>query len=588
MIMKKNFFTCIALVALSASSALYANVTLGEVESVSLNGVYDSSLGGDEPTTNVMAYSGNDLYVSGNFNKAFNGFVPLTTGDAYIIKYNQNLEEQWKVQLQGAVSVTAMLADGEGGMYIAGTLADVVEFGSTDNNTQSIAGYEDETWGEYTTYKAASFVSHYNSEGVLLAIKSILPKIDQKLNDYATENGLWAMILDGDTYCSITKLIEMDGSILAVANLKGSVETADGTQTAVSGSYANADAGLAAPSAAGIVMELDDELNVESFPVVVASRFCGDGNVADESVTSFTAAAGDNKLYVAFNSVGTINVNAYNATEQVANEMPGDEGGSNYGYTVVAASADGEMQLKNYETVYVSVLTQATGIDELEAVGNRLVVTGLFQNALGFDKNITATSGSDMYVASINAETLNTEWAVATGYNEGDTNDYQEFIAGSAISGNAAYVYGYNEDKNSDSKTASLFYAVDLNGNNISDMKPADYILGMAENGSTRIATAHAASPVTDVTFTTYDATTAAVRNIAADKSQQVSVYPNPVADALNFSLPCDVEVYSLDGKQVLDVAGATSVDVSGLNSGVYVVKTVTAGETSFCKVLKK
>ena len=211
----------------------------------------------------------------------------------------------------------------------------------------------------------------------------------------------------------------------------------------------------------------------------------------------------------------------------------------------------------------------------------------MFQTALGFDKNIVPTSSSDMYVAAINTSDLNTAWAVATGYNEGDAANYDEAIGGSAIFSDVAYIYGYSEQKSDLAKQAPLFYSVNLSNGTIENMNPKDYIFGIAGDGSS-VATAHTTIPVSGITFTAYGEFVAGVDNIAADKAQQVNVYPNPVADVLYFSLPCDVQVYSLDGKQVLDVAGATSVDVSGLNSGVYVVKTVTAGETSFCKVLKK
>ena len=269
--------------------------------------------------------------------------------------------------------------------------------------------------------------------------------------------------------------------------------------------------------------------------------------------------------------------------------MPGVEGGYNYGYTIAAVDTEAAgLQVKNYTTVYVSDLTRATTIDDIEVAGSDLVVTGMFQTALGFDQSITPVSGSDMYVASIDASSLETNWAVATGYNEGEELDNKEFIDGSMILDDVAFVYGSNENTNNSEKQASLLYAVDLTDKSAEKMDFSDYVFGMAGmNAGQYIAMAHTSLPVTGVVISITDKTTG-VQSVAADKAQQVNVYPNPVADVLYFSLPCDVQVYSLDGKQVIDVAGVTSVDVSGLNSGVYVVKTVTAGETSFCKVLKK
>ena len=74
----KKIVTCLAIAALSAGSVLNAQ----PVAWTSLSGLYDPNRGGDEPTQNVMAYSGTDLYVSGNFNTPFKGMVPTTNSDA--------------------------------------------------------------------------------------------------------------------------------------------------------------------------------------------------------------------------------------------------------------------------------------------------------------------------------------------------------------------------------------------------------------------------------------------------------------------------------------------------------------------------
>lgn len=584
--MKKTVL-CLALAALSAGSVLNAATQLTGGVSVSLDGILANE--DNAAAKNVMAYSAGSLFVAGNFDTAFGGITPLTTNDAFIIKYGRGMTEAWKVQLMGAATVTAMLVDGNGGVYVAGVYADEVIVGSTDGNTKTITGYQmkDDISGELvpSEYKAASFIAHYDGNGVLLGVNDIIPAHDPALDEtgmyYPSDN-------DGGTLFAITELFEINGGIYAVGTLKGQITSDDATETATSGSYNLGMGGFYFDaSKAGVIIKFDDDLSVASFPVIAASKSF-EASSTSENVVSMTAAVSGSKLYIGLNTMGTIDIKVNDKTETISHDAVNENYGYNFGYSVLAIDTNSDqLQLKDFGIVETEDEFTFTSIDEMEVVGDKLIVTGMFQTALGFDKSIVPTSSSDMYVAAINTSDLNTAWAVATGYNEGDAGKYDEAIAGSAILSDVAYIYGYSEQKSDLAKQASLFYSVDLSNGTIENMNPEDYIFGMVGDDSS-IATAHTTVPVSGITFTAYGDFVAGVDNIAADNAQQVNVYPNPVADVLYFSLPCDVQVYSLDGKQVLDVAGATSVDVSGLNSGVYVVKTVTAGETSFCKVLKK
>ena len=49
---------------------------------------------------------------------------------------------------------------------------------------------------------------------------------------------------------------------------------------------------------------------------------------------------------------------------------------------------------------------------------------------------------------------------------------------------------------------------------------------------------------------------------------------PNPVSGTLFIKEATDVEIYTLEGRLVISKAQATSIDVSKLESGIYMVKT--------------
>ena len=92
--MKKTVL-CLALLAtISAGSAASAATALTGGKSVSLDGILADAE--NAPAKNVIAYSGNSLYASGNFDTPFGGMSPLTTSDAFIIKYSTGMVEHGK------------------------------------------------------------------------------------------------------------------------------------------------------------------------------------------------------------------------------------------------------------------------------------------------------------------------------------------------------------------------------------------------------------------------------------------------------------------------------------------------------------
>lgn len=576
--MKKTVL-CMALAALSAGSALNAAVSLTGGTSVSLSGILADAE--NAPAKNVMAYSGNSLYASGNFDTAFGEMSPLTTSDAFIIKYSTGMVEQWKVQLMGTASVTTMVADGNGGIYVGGTFADIVEMGSTDGSTQSIEGYQEA--GVATVFKAASFVAHYNADGVLLGVGTVVPTHDPALD----ATGIYFPDAEyGDTQFALSKLLVSGGKLYGVGTLKGQITNVAATETATSGSYDAFGIGFYMPATAGVVVEFGSDLTVSSIPVVATGKTFADGLQSAEEVVSMSATASDSNLYVGFNSIGNIDVNIFGTKSTVDNPLSVD-GGYNIAYTIMSIGLEAkESNIETFDITHIDVDYISTAINDMTVADGNLIITGLFQSSLGFDQSVNAVSSSDMYVASLNTADLSLNWAKATGYNEGEATDYEETITGSAIFGDVAYIYGCNEQKSDRAKQASLFYSVDLADGTIENMNPEDYIFGMAGDG-TSVATAHTTVPVSGITFTAYGEF-AGVDNIAADKTQQVSVYPNPVADVLNFSLPCDAQVYALDGSLMLSAADAKSLDVTGLTGGVYIVKITVAGETSYIKIMKK
>ena len=69
------------------------------------------------------------------------------------------------------------------------------------------------------------------------------------------------------------------------------------------------------------------------------------------------------------------------------------------------------------------------------------------------------------------------------------------------------------------------------------------------------------------------------------------SIYPNPVSSLLNISSTLQdysYELYSLHGQKVMEGDSATIIDVSGLSTGVYVLKLSSENQTESFKIVKQ
>ena len=84
------------------------------------------------------------------------------------------------------------------------------------------------------------------------------------------------------------------------------------------------------------------------------------------------------------------------------------------------------------------------------------------------------------------------------------------------------------------------------------------------------------------------------VLSSASCTASKVKLYPNPTSNVLNIESIGSIQtisVYNVLGQEVINKAlnsTSTALDVSSLNSGIYVVKTVVDGVTSSTKFIKQ
>ena len=215
--MKKTFITILFSSAVAVSSA--AVPALSSAGSRTVNIPLEAS----HPSNPVAVDRKGDIIVTGVFEQdfSFNGSPLEAIGSsAYILKYNQDLSEAWGVALVGASTITAIDTDSEGNIYVAGTFADEVEFGTTFGYPIIKEGMMVDY--AYTMKENASFIAKYTPDGRVLAVESFVPEYLPAL----VETGMY-FPEDGDVYFAINHL-EVDGDrVYASALYTGTTKHGD-------------------------------------------------------------------------------------------------------------------------------------------------------------------------------------------------------------------------------------------------------------------------------------------------------------------------------------------------------------------------
>lgn len=537
--------------------------------------------------SNAMAYdTDNSLFTAGVFDTEFAGLEPIAAS-SYIMKNGADLTPSWKVALQGAATVTCLLPDGQGGVYAAGNFADEVSFGSTDNKTQIKEGYKES--GAFTTSQCAAFVAHYDNDGKLIKVSSIIPAHDPALD----ATGMY-FPADGDIYCNINSLA-LNGSDLYVGfNYSGKIDSTPNSITSGSMDMEFGGFYYQATKAAGVA-KLNDDLSIASF---IANIHGNNFKVTSEIEQTYSShmTIADGHLYLGTIANGLSNIALPYLSDGISVSYQKSESGIYFGYMLM------DIDLAKNSTKIATWLSptedsfSASTISDLYIKGDEIILTGNFQGGFPFDNSIKAVGSSDMYIAAVSKNALTTSiadkpkisWFKTSGYDEGDKTKNEELFTSGAVCGDYIFINGYADQKSGHAFIAPLSYIYNIKDGSLTKLDVNNYTFGIAAaSNSSLLANAYSASPVTGITFSDYKVTQAGVNDIAAN-ANDVTAYPNPATDVLNFSNECDVEIAGINGAVVAAASGVTSINVEALPAGIYFAKTTTASGTSVVKIIKK
>jgi len=483
---------------------------------------YANVLSADNASLNAIVETGDDgtSFTAGCFDTAFSGLEPVAVS-AFVMKNDAKMEPTWKVALQGSATVSAMVSDNQGGVFVAGYLADEVVLGSTDGNTKTIAGYQE--WGAYSEDQVASFVAHYDSNGKLLAANTLLPTNDPAIDAAVASNPDGFFV--GYNECFINGLAYEDNQLYATILFSGQISTTDEASSICSGSADAYGMGFFMSNRAGAVATLDESLNFTSFPVTVATRPLSEGTDAIENVSSIKMDVDNGHAYVAFIGQGKVAVTTSSKTTIMDYSL--SEEGYVFGYGIVDVQlSDGAIINKQSNEVATTYEYISTRINDVEVAGDRIVVSGVFQTNLGFSPSLTAVGGCDLFVAFFSKDNLEVTKAVGSGFDEGEVNSNSESMLSAAVVGNVVYVSGVHKNKSDGSAIAPLYYAVEIDGNEMTKHYTTEYISDIASSSdSTCVYFATSPAPFTDAKFSIYEAASTGIESVSAANVESARIF---------------------------------------------------------------
>lgn len=480
---------------------------------------------------------------------------------AFVAKYDKAGKREWAAGLKGAATINAITTDAAGNIYAAGVFADVVKIlNANGESKQTITGMAD------ITDKATGFIVKYSKDGEYVASKTITPK---------TNAALAGVLMDLSSAGFYTKKLVVDGTKLYLsAAYKGDVNV---DNVALSGKYVNIDGFMFQDAVSMCVLsfntsDLGDAKTVSYFG---AKEQTTTDLVYQTEDVNFDVH--DGKVYVGYVACGKdMTLYAGNSTSDVSLVYSG-KGTNEHGY-ILAVIDGNNVTKKVFHSVATNNINVLNTIDHMVFKNDKLYLVGTFNQALPFDNTISFSGGCDTYAVSLNATTLEKEWAVTSNFEEGEVNHSAENVSGVVIANDGAInIYGWVENTNGHRVTYALNHTVAAGTpTQMEKESDAKLFMAVATNGNTKLfqtdnvkTTEGGLTDAGKYTYTYYGGDLATgVSNVMADDNTI-----NWDGNNVTLAKAADITLYNVSGMLVKKANNASTMSLDNVASGIYTVK---------------
>ena len=509
-----------------------------------------------------------NTYATGAFTQSIvigSAVLDPIANSAYLAKYDAEGNVAWAVGLRGAATITAITTDEQNNVYVAGTLADAVEVGSTDGKTQTINGKAGEVENQ-----VSSFIAAYSAEGALKATKVIWSEANAEI----AASGLY-FPQAGFPYIKINHIEVSNGKLYASAMHTGNV-TIGNVQW--KGIYMNIFDFMYDDLISAGIFSLDVSAldNAESVAQIGVKTQLGGDQMGVEGI-NFTTEG--NSIYLCFAAKGTLTFTYQNGSEDITLAFDNTNGMVEHAF-ITTAIQDGKATTKIFHADSHDNGASYNSIGKMQIEGNTLYIGGTFHQMMPFDNKLTHVGGCDLFVTALDKNSLEAQWTAQSGLDEGngDTQHFNENFTSMAVNNGEVSWYGYVlQDENEKTFTKSLAYTCS-NGTATSNDAPL-LVTGAATKGTTKA--------LLSANITDFSTTLAAYTVSGGDGINSVkALSAQRVGNTFYFAEPNDITVYDLQGRMLKQANHATSVSIDDLNQGIYILSngksTLKAQKTNF------
>lgn len=306
--MKKLLLTLAAAGAIVTASAAVTDLT--KVWSASAENSYKAEA--KEWNAPVAVDAEGNMIATGAFTEDFTiagANLEAIGSSAYVVKYDKTGKAAWAVAFTGAATITAIDTDADGNIYIAGTLADEVTFGTTSGTAIVKEGMKVD--GTPTVSQCASFLAKYDKDGKIITAESFAPEY---LPALVETGGYFGPLDDYDVFFHINKIAVNGNDVYASALFTGKTTIGD---TSFEGSYNDPWFGaLYFEIKSAAVFKLDATFKTcdKLIECVIPEPLATDNSY---SPTGISFALDNSTLYAVFSGSGPLTVKNATSTKNV-------------------------------------------------------------------------------------------------------------------------------------------------------------------------------------------------------------------------------------------------------------------------------